>query len=227
MRKLRLRPKQLDLLAGCPPCQGFSRLRTLNGSVPVDDARNDLLSNFQNYVEVLQPKAVMMENVPGLANDNRFSSFCHSLDRLGYRGDFRILDVADYGVPQRRRRLIFLAGYGTIIPFGRAIKRRPTVRDALSDLPTAGKSGDPAHDIPEHRSARVRHIIRNIPKDGGSRASLPSGDAVAVPHPLQWLHRYIWAPLMGLGCAHYHQRLFQPFEGPLPPPGRGPRYHYS
>ena len=173
MRRLRLRPKQLDLIAGCPPCQGFSRLRTLNGSVPVDDARNDLLSNFQNYVEVLQPKAVMMENVPGLANDSRFSSFYHSLARLGYRGDFRILDVADYGVPQRRKRLMFLAGYGTQIPFGRAIKRRHTVRDALSGQPRAGKSGDPAHDIPERRSSRVRQIIRNIPKDGGSRAALP------------------------------------------------------
>ena len=173
MRKLGLQRGQLDLLAGCPPCQGFSALRTLNGSVRVNDSRNDLLSDFQTYVEVVRPKAVMMENVPGLASDDRFSSFCRSMRRLGYLGKHRILDAADYGVPQRRRRLIYLAGYGTTIPFGRKSKKRVTVWDALSNLPKAGESGDPPHDIPERRCARVMHIIKNIPKDGGSRTALP------------------------------------------------------
>ena len=173
MRKLGLRQGELDLLAGCPPCQGFSILRTLNGSVKVQDSRNDLLSHFQHYIEVLRPKSVMLENVPGLAIDERFSSFCGSLQHLGYLGNYRILDVANYGVPQRRRRLIYLAGYGRSIPFGRRLKKRITVRDAISDLPEAGNSGDPPHDIPERRSARVMQVISNIPKDGGSRTALP------------------------------------------------------
>ena len=175
MAKLGLVQGQLDLLAGCPPCQGFSTLRTLNGSVEVNDPRNELLAEFQHYVEVFLPKAVMMENVPGLASDERFTCFSRSLKHLGYVGKYRILDVADYGVPQRRRRLMYLAGKGMAIHFGRRRKHQPTVFDALSGLPKAGESGDPPHDIPERRSARVKEIIANIPKDGGSRSALPKG----------------------------------------------------
>src|SRR5579859_6390668 len=56
MKTLRLRPGQLDLLAGCPPCQGFSSLRTRNGSSRVRDDRNDLLFEFLRFVRVLKPK---------------------------------------------------------------------------------------------------------------------------------------------------------------------------
>lgn len=173
LEQLGLDRGEIDLLAGCPPCQGFSSLRTLNGSVRIDDPRNDLLSDFQRFVEALRPRAVMMENVPGLANDERFASFCRRLGNLGYIGHHRILDAAEYGVPQRRRRLIYLAGYGVEIPFASKARRLKTVKDALCDLPKAGESGDSAHDMPERRSPKVMRIIRRIPKDGGSRADLP------------------------------------------------------
>jgi DNA (cytosine-5)-methyltransferase 1 len=78
-QKLALRKGDLDLLAGCPPCQGFSTMRTLNGNRPVRDKRNDLVSEFLRFVKALRPKAVMMENVPGLAKDRRFRDFCESL----------------------------------------------------------------------------------------------------------------------------------------------------
>ena len=163
----------MDLLAGCPPCQGFSTLRTLNGSVRIEDPRNDLLLEFQRFVEVLRPRAVMMENVPGVADDERFSCFSKKLDRLGYVGEHRILDAADYGVPQRRRRLIYLAGYGIAIPFASKAPKLMTVKDVLRDLSKAGESGDRLHDMPERRSSKVMRIIRCIPKDGGSRTDLP------------------------------------------------------
>src|SRR5688572_8135927 len=70
-QQLRIRSGQLDLLAGCPPCQGFSRLRTLNGNLSVNDNRNDLLFEFVRLVRELRPKTLMMENVPGLLNDDR------------------------------------------------------------------------------------------------------------------------------------------------------------
>ena len=171
--QLGLDPGEIDLLAGCPPCQGFSTLRTLNGSVRIDDPRNDLLLEFQRFVEALQPRSVMMENVPGLAGDERFASFCKKLKNLGYVGDYRILDAADYGVPQRRRRLIYLAGFGVEIPFAGKARKLKTVKDVLFDLPKAGESGDRAHDMPERRSPKVMRIIRRIPKDGGSRTDLP------------------------------------------------------
>lgn len=162
-----------DLLAGCPPCQGFSVLRTLNGAVRVQDPRNDLLLEFQRFVEALRPRAVMMENVPGLAGDERFIAFCKRMKTLGYVGDHGILDAAEYGVPQRRRRLIYLAALGVEVPFAKEGRARKTVRQAIGGLPKAGESGDAVHDMAENRSPRIREMIRRIPKDGGSRTDLP------------------------------------------------------
>lgn len=163
----------LDLLAGCPPCQGFSTMRTLNGAVKVDDPRNDLLLEFERFVEALLPRTVMMENVPGLADDERFEAFRRKLKKLGYRGDHRILNAADYGVPQRRLRLIYMAGMGLDIPFAEKNGRQKTVKEAIGGLPKAGQSGDPVHDMTENRTSKVLEIIRLIPKDGGSRRDLP------------------------------------------------------
>src|SRR5215203_5992283 len=59
-RKFRLQRGELDLLAGCPPCQGFSAMRTLNGKYRVNDSRNDLLLEFMRFVRLLLPKAIMM-----------------------------------------------------------------------------------------------------------------------------------------------------------------------
>lgn len=170
---LGLKKGGLDLLAGCPPCQGFSSIRTLNGAIRVDDPRNDLLLEFQRFVEILRPRAVMMENVPGLAEDQRFETFRRKLKQLGYKGDHRILNAADYGVPQRRFRLIYLAGRGMAVPFAPKSGLRKTVKEAFRGLPLAGKSGDPIHDIPENRTLKVLKIIQLIPKDGGSRMDLP------------------------------------------------------
>jgi DNA (cytosine-5)-methyltransferase 1 len=174
--RLKIRRGRLDLLAGCPPCQGFSTLRTLNGALVIDDARNDLLLEFQRFVEGLRPRAVMMENVPGMAGNEKFSAFRRKLKNLGYVGEYRILNAAEYGVPQRRRRLIYLAGYGMAIPFADPLPRHRTVRNAIGGLPKAGESGDPMHDIPEHRTSRVMQFIHRIPKNGGSRTDLPEED---------------------------------------------------
>ena len=172
---LGLKKGGLDLLAGCPPCQGFSTMRTLNGALIVDDPRNDLLLEFERFVEALRPRAVMMENVPGLADDKRFDAFLRKLKKLGYLGAHRVLNAAEYGVPQRRRRLIYLAGLGMVIPFAEKNGRKKTVKEAIGRLPKAGQSGDPVHDMPENRTPKVLEIIRLIPKDGGSRRDLPEG----------------------------------------------------
>ncbi len=170
---LGLKKGGLDLLAGCPPCQGFSTMRTLNGALMVDDPRNDLLLEFERFVEALRPRAVMMENVPGLADDKRFEAFLRKLKELGYLGAHRVLNAAEYGVPQRRRRLIYLAGLGMEIPFADKAAKMKTVEEAIGGLPKAGQSGDPVHDMPENRTPKVLEVIRLIPKDGGSRRDLP------------------------------------------------------
>jgi DNA (cytosine-5)-methyltransferase 1 len=173
MKQLGLKKRELSLLAGCPPCQGFSQLRTKNGAHHVVDPRNDLLFEFERFVRAFLPKTLMMENVPRLANDFRFARFLEKITKLGYHGEHRILDAADFNVPQRRKRLIFLAGLNGQIPFAVPSKKHHTVRDTIAELPAAGNSGDPLHDFLSQYQPKTLEIIRNIPKDGGSRASLP------------------------------------------------------
>lgn len=178
-RRLNIRKGDLDLIAGCPPCQGFSSLRTLNGSRTIDDPRNDLLFEFLRFVKYLRPKSVMMENVPELVQNERFSEFRTALEKIGYVGNYRILDARDYGVPQRRERMIYMASLGTAISFAKVNRHMRTVRDAIKRLPNVGESGDPLHDIVEHRTPAVMNKIHIIPHNGGSRADLP--DAFQLP----------------------------------------------
>jgi DNA (cytosine-5)-methyltransferase 1 len=171
MQRLKLRRRELDLLAGCPPCQGFSTMKTLNGHVSVKDRQNDLVLEFIRFVKALRPKAVMMENVPGLAKDKRLRRFIAELEALGYHCTHRVLDAADYGVPQRRRRFILIAGLRATIPFGKRGAHQRTVRDALKGVDRLAKR-DPLHSISERRGEKIRELIRLIPKNGGSRLDL-------------------------------------------------------
>lgn len=171
---LGLKKGELDLLGGCPPCQGFSTLRTYNGGHRVRDKQNDLIFEFQRLILALLPKNVMMENVPGLYDNRRFAEFKTALEEAGYRVKAKVLNVNDYGVPQRRRRLVMLASRESSIEFAPPENLRRTVRDAIGSLPASGLSGDPLHDLSENRSATVRRIIASIPQDGGSRSALPS-----------------------------------------------------
>lgn len=176
MKELGLKKCDLDLLVGCPPCQGFSTLRTRKKTSSVDDPRNDLLYDFIRFVKEIRPKAVMMENVPGLAGDERFGAFQSELRGLGYLVEAKILDAAGFGVPQRRRRLIAIAGRNQIIPLAKPGAYRYTVRETIGYMPEPGDSGDPLHDLPEKRSERVMSLIRKVPKNGGSRGDLGEED---------------------------------------------------
>ncbi len=130
-RDLKLRRGQLDLLAGCPPCQGFSTLRTRNGSNRNRDARNDLVYEMLRFTRAFRPRAIMMENVPKLQDRKSFKDLCNALRLLGYQLNSDIKDAGLYGVPQRRQRLILLAGRGFNIQF--AIEFAPLSYCAGSD----------------------------------------------------------------------------------------------
>ncbi|MBA4071242.1 MAG: DNA (cytosine-5-)-methyltransferase [Gemmatimonas sp.] len=174
LHALNLAKGELDLLGGCPPCQGFSRLRTKNGRRRVRDERNDLIFEFQRLVLELWPRHVMLENVPRLISDRRHRLFTQALKNAGYVIKARVLNVAQYGVPQRRRRAVVIASRVSEPRLADEVCRLVTVREAIGLLGPAGRSGDALHDLPEHRSVRVRERIRNIPKDGGGRSSLPA-----------------------------------------------------
>jgi DNA (cytosine-5)-methyltransferase 1 len=171
LRNLGLKKGELDLLAGCPPCQGFSAMRRLNGGRRVREAQNDLVFDFLRLVKGLRPRAVMLENVPGLKNNFRFRKLRKLLEQLGYAVNADVKDAQHYGVPQRRRRLILLAGQETKIPFAPRARRARTVREAFRGLPKCAKH-DPVHNVLERRSEEVAKKIRMIPKNGGSRIDL-------------------------------------------------------
>lgn len=173
LKTLGLRQGQLDLLGGCPPCQGFSTLRTYNGKRWTRDKQNDLIFEFQRLVLGLLPKRVMMENVPGLFKNSRLKKFQAALERAGYAVKAEVLNVAEFGVPQRRHRMVLLASRVSSVEFAKPTNKVRTVRDAIESLPRPGKSGDALHDLPENRTNKVAARIRSVPLNGGSRSSLP------------------------------------------------------
>lgn len=165
---------ELDLLTGCPPCQGFSRIRLNNKRERMDDPRNRLIDEVLRLISEIQPKVVMLENVPNLSRYTRYLNFKRDLRKLGYEVVDKVLDVADFGVPQRRKRLVVLASRIGQISHPLPIEERKTVREAIARLPADILKNDPLHNLGEKRSERVRRLIKAIPKDGGSRTALSS-----------------------------------------------------
>jgi len=101
---------ELGVLVGGPPCQGFSSIRPFRGSGN-DDPRNTLFEQFANILNFFRPPVFVMENVVGLATHNSGETIeriqeCFS--SCGYSCDWRILNAAHYGVPQKRERLILI-----------------------------------------------------------------------------------------------------------------------
>lgn len=171
MQHHRLKRGQLDLLAGCPPCQGFSSITKLNGKKRTSIEQNKLIDHFLRYTRQLLPRAVMIENVPGLKRSRKFRELLRSLNKLGYCCNHTVLNAADFNVPQRRRRFILVAARGKKIPFGAASISKPTVKDAFDNLKLRPKN-DPLHKLKEQRTARIQRLINDIPRNGGSRRSL-------------------------------------------------------
>lgn len=174
MEDLELASGELDLLAGCPPCQGFSTLRTFNGGRDVDEPKNDLIYEFLRFVEVFLPKTLMMENVPGLLNDVRLRVIMQKLKFLGYERKAGVFNAARYGVPQRRQRMLLLGILNGYPSFASPIRRTRTVAEAIRRLPSPQISKDPMHNYRVRRTQHVTSIISAIPKDGGSRTDLPA-----------------------------------------------------
>ena len=126
--------EEIDIVAGGPPCQGFSSA----GKGNPDDARNFLWKEYFRIVEAAQPRAIVLENVSGLKhrrNGDHLSGILDALETQGYHFTMGILNAADFGVPQTRRRL-FVIGLldGTPTLPTPTVETWATVREAISDL---------------------------------------------------------------------------------------------
>lgn len=198
LQQCSLKPGEIDLLFGGPPCQAFSQI---GKKLALEDERGMLLFQVIRYAKVLKPRAIMMEQVKGLltAKDLNgvpggvFNSFIEELDSLGYVPKWKVMLAAEYGVPQLRQRVILVAtekpngfefpdpthaapercvGFFPLLPYS-------TVGDAITDLrPPVSKADVP--EIPEDSHydvtpKRDRERIHGVPEGENlsSQTNLP------------------------------------------------------
>lgn len=194
--------ESVDLVAGGPPCQGFSEVVSPDGS----DDRNHLFTYFINWVDELEPEAALFENVRGMqktAGGKFLSAVKESFNQMGYEVTHRVVTASKFGVPQHRHRLIVLASKNTRkqYPFDRfevAPLEEPGVIDAIGDLPDLGPgeestayATDPQTVMQEdlHGDCKnvTSHIAANHTDDLVERIShIPDGgDRTHIPDELQ------------------------------------------
>ncbi|MBY0405540.1 MAG: DNA cytosine methyltransferase [Cyanobacteria bacterium] len=152
-----LKPGELDILDGSPPCQGFS----MAGKRRSTDPRNRLFQEYVRFLSAIQPKAFVMENVPGLVAGQMkgiFREMIEALSNEGYEVRARILNAAHYGVPQNRRRVIILG-----------------VQKELGFIPE--------HPMPTSFPVSFREAIENI--TGHELIQVPTGRALRVAKALK------------------------------------------
>ena len=163
----KLGQNDLDVIIGGPPCQGFSSLRPFR-STNDDDPRNSLFEEYASFVNYFHPKVFVLENVVGLAthkNGDTIAIMQECFRALGYNCEWRLLNAANFGVPQKRERLIMIGGRDGTKPvfpepthhfsgptigyrdgtrvvrttggdvFSPSLPNAITVHDAISDLP--------------------------------------------------------------------------------------------
>lgn len=169
---------EIDVVIGGPPCQGFSIAGNI-GRKFVDDPRNRLFKEFVRVVKVVKPKFFVMENVARLYTHKKGQTrneIIKDFEKLGYKVDCKILNSADYCVPQIRNRAIFIGSSENIeIKFPvKGIEKYITVKEALSKYPKL-ESGQESS-IPNHIS--MSHSAQMLKKmsyvtDGGDRNEIP------------------------------------------------------
>lgn len=199
LKAAKIKKDDIYLLAGCPPCQSFSRQNPEN-KYKTEEERKKLLFEFLRIIEEITPPFLLMENVPGIESDYNKEILDEFLSRLNkqYKVIHNILNAANYGVPQIRKRFVLhavrldiqneLLQCGYIFELPQATHSRngddglnpwKTVREAIGDLPpiNAGEEFQDNGIIHNHKCANLSEININrmkiIRENGGSRACLP------------------------------------------------------
>ncbi len=167
-------PSGIDLVAGGPPCQGFSVQRIGND----EDERNDLVLCFGRAVIALKARAFIMENVRGLLGARGKTTvrrFLAEMERAGYSVQHRVLEAADFGVPQARQRVFFVGLRGGEsgafeFPYP-TVAQHKTVAEALADLKSPPEDLRPVPGDPLHRRTKLSKLnllrLKHVPPGGG------------------------------------------------------------
>ena len=154
----------IDIIVGGPPCQGFSAANRYKKED--EDPRNKLFFEYMKFVEIIRPKAVLIENVKGILTSNNgyakekiYSIF----NKLGYSINSRVLSASDYGVPQRRERAFFVAlKNGTKFNFDslKKIKKIVTVKEAIGELYNL-REGQDVYSLEQDAKTDYQKYLRN------------------------------------------------------------------
>jgi len=128
---------------------------------------------YLRFVKELKPLTIMMENVPGLVNYTLFKEVLRELRKLGYNPKVQAVKIQEYGVPQRRKRLVLVGSLLGDLDVAKPTGERVTVRDVIGHLESVSETKDPVHRIVAAHSPEVMKRIKATPKDGGSRRDVP------------------------------------------------------
>jgi DNA (cytosine-5)-methyltransferase 1 len=215
MQMLGIAPGELDLLVGGPPCQGFSK------NVPrknrfLEDPKNLLVKSFLDYCEVLQPKMILMENVAEMKNgfDEAYSQeIINRLQAAGYTITAAVLNSADFGVPQRRKRAFFMANrYGIQFelpkPTHAAVVNSGNRANELFAHPTHITVWDAIGDLPSVEHGKGVELTRYATKPQTEYQILMRGDKQEVKnHIARKLADKQYERLASIGPGQGHKDL--------------------
>ena len=168
--------KDVDIIIGGPPCQGFS-LAGKNGRTFVDDERNYLFKEFVRFVSVIKPKMFVMENVARMASHDKgetIKEIKRSFEKLGYTVQHRVLQAADYAVPQKRQRVFVVGTKSGNFEYPKALDSQVSVKEAIGDLPklmSGQESSIANHNAMNHSEQMLKKM--SYVKDGGDRKDIP------------------------------------------------------
>ena len=218
--------KTIDIIIGGPPCQGMS----LSGPRKFDDPRNKLYLSYIRLVDEIRPKMFVIENVPGLVglfNGQIKDSIIEKFTDMGYEIQYRILCASDYGVPQSRRRVVFVGSRIGSFEYPSTDHEMVTCKMALSDLPPLvdelGEDEMAYETLPTNsyqalmrersmvvrnhvaasHSDHVKEIIALVP-DGGNYKDLPEEFAHTRNFHVAWTRFASDKPAPTIDTGHRH-----------------------
>lgn len=218
--------KTIDVIIGGPPCQGMS----LSGPRKFEDPRNKLYLTYIRLVEEIKPKAFVIENVPGLVGlfgGQIKDSIIQRFNDLGYKIQYKILCAADYGVPQNRKRVVFVGMGKGNFEYPETNPQTISCRMALSDLPTLenelGSENAPyltgaqndyqklmrknsnvvKNHVAANHSEKVKKIISLVP-DGGNYKDLPDKYRNSRNFHVAWTRFASDKPAPTIDTGHRH-----------------------